>query len=131
MYTNSSGKATSKYVQKNIWPTAFSPEEIGNSCLASELCPLSYVKHARSTPEVADADAVASNWCNSVVTLWWHYLFRRRRYMELHFFGYLFNIRICLQFSVVCRLSTNISAVNMVLWEPNLDYRHGCLRFLL
>lgn len=41
-----------------------------------------------------------------------------------------FYIKICLQFSVICSLGTNISTVNMVLWEPNLDYRHSWLRFL-
>jgi len=62
MFTNSSGKTTSKYVQKNIWPTAFSPEKMRNSCLASELCLLSYVEHAWPTVEVADANAISVDW---------------------------------------------------------------------
>lgn len=69
-------------------------------------------------------------WCNSVLILWWHPLFRKCRYMELHLFGYLFPIKIRLQFSGICSFGTIISAANKVCWEINLDYRHDWLRFL-
>lgn len=40
-------------------------------------------------------------------------------------------IKICLQFSVKCSLGTNISTVNIILWDRHLYYRHDWLRFLL
>lgn len=91
MYTNSSGKATSKYVQKNVWPTAFAPEKMGNSFLARDLCLLSCAGRAQPAAGVADAGAVAANRCHSDLTLWWRSPWRKCRYMGLHLFGSLFT----------------------------------------
>lgn len=63
---NSSGKATSKCVQKSIWPAAF-PPKMGNSCLASDLCLLSSMARARPMAEVALAGATQFLLCGDIL----------------------------------------------------------------
>lgn len=105
MYTNSSGKATSKYVQKNSWPSAFSLEKMWNSCLARELRPLSSEKHTGIPAEVGDANATSATRflpCHGIC------LWRKYRQVELHllaikiFLLFVATVRIFLQSTQSC-----------------------------
>lgn len=107
MYTNSSGKATSKYVQKNIWPSAFSPEKMWNSCLARELQLLSPEKHAGIAVKVGDVPQPKGATTSITQFLLCHGIYLLQE-VQIGAFGYQ-NV------PSLCSLGTNISAVNITL----------------
>lgn len=120
MYTNSSGKATSENVQKNIWRSAFFPEKMWSSCLAEELRLLCSEKRTGFSGKVRDAKAITASAAQFSLC---HGIFLLQK-VQIGAFGYQ-------NMPPVCSLGTNISTVNIILWDLHLDYRPDWLRFLL
>lgn len=119
MYTTSSGKATSKECAEKYLALCLFPGEDVEQLLGRG-APAAPLRETRRDFWKGGRCQCRHSSCSSILTLPWHLSAAG----STDRFGYQ-------NMPPVCSLGTNISTVNIILWDLHLDYRHDWLRVLL